>query len=74
MHKLDQPSWKKKHHNEAKDTMYNFAPRLDADIITTKTNLDDAQTRLKHKWVIEDMQTEADLQTRHHHHHHHQPR
>jgi len=46
---------KKKHHNVAKDTLYNFAPMLDVDIRTSQKNLDDAQTKLNHKWVIEDV-------------------
>ena len=33
---------RKKWHNEAKDILYNFAPQLDRDIITSKKNLDDA--------------------------------
>jgi hypothetical protein len=39
---------KKKWHNAAKDTMYNFAPRLDIDIITSKKNLADSETKLNH--------------------------
>ena len=45
-------------HNDAKDTEYNFEPRLDRDIIVSKKNLDDTEKRLKHKWVIDDLQTE----------------
>jgi len=33
---------KKKHHNVAKDTLYNFAPIVDAEIRTSQKNLDDA--------------------------------
>lgn len=46
---------KAKWHNVAKDTMYDFAPKLDADIRTTKKNLADSETNLGHKWVIEDV-------------------
>ena len=44
---------KAKWHNPAKDTDYNFAPKLDGDMISTAKNLEDAQTNLNHKWVIE---------------------
>ena len=47
---------KAKWHNKAKDTDYDFAPKLDGDMITTAKNLDNAQTTLKHKWVIDDLQ------------------
>jgi len=50
---------RKKWHNDAKDTMYNFAPTLDHDIITSKKNLEDAQVKLAHKWVIEDLMLES---------------
>ena len=43
---------KAKWHNVAKDTDYNFAPKLDADIIYTNKNLDDAQNKLNHKWLL----------------------
>merc|ERR1712227_232324 len=52
---------KAKWHNPAKDTDYNFAPKLDADMITTKKTLGDAETSLGHKWVIDDVQLESDL-------------
>ena len=52
---------KAERHNEAKDTMYDYDPALDGDMITTKKNLVDTQKVLKHKWVIEDLQSEADL-------------
>lgn len=45
---------KAKWHNVAKDTLYDFAPKLDGDMLTTKKNLGDSQTRLGHKWVIEE--------------------
>jgi len=54
---------RKKWHNVAKDTMYNFAPTLDRDIITSKKNLEDSQTKLNHKWVIEDLQTDQQVNT-----------
>ncbi len=44
---------KERWHNVAKDTLYNFAPRLDNDMIASKKNLADAETNLKHKWVFE---------------------
>jgi hypothetical protein len=46
---------KAKWHNDAKDTMYNFAPRLDSDMIATKKHLADTEGKLNHKWVIEDV-------------------
>jgi len=36
---------KKKYHNVAKDTLYNFAPEYDSDIISTQKNLNDAEIR-----------------------------
>lgn len=56
--------------------MYNFAPKLDIDMITTHKNLADTETKQNHKWVIEDMQTEADMHAHHghRHHHHRQPK
>ena len=52
---------RKKWHNVAKDTMYNFAPALDRDIITSKKNLEDAQVKLAHKWVIEDLMLDSQM-------------
>jgi len=52
---------KAERHNVAKDTEYDYNPELDGDIITSKKNLADTQVVLKHKWVIEDLQSEADL-------------
>lgn len=54
---------RKKQQNETKDTMYNLAPTLDREIITSKKNLDDSQTKLNHKWVIEDLQTDQQVNT-----------
>lgn len=54
---------RKKWHNIAKDTEYNFAPRLDSDMIATKKHLDDSQTKLNHKWVIEDLQLDAQTES-----------
>ena len=48
------PESKAKWHNVAKDTLYDFAPKLTGDMLTTAKNLQDAQTRLGHKWVIEE--------------------
>jgi hypothetical protein len=45
---------KAKWHNVAKDTLYDFAPKLTGDMITTAKNLQDSQTKLGHKWVIEE--------------------
>lgn len=41
--------------------MYDYSPKLDLDMINTKKNLGDSEKILKHKWVIEDLATEADL-------------
>ena len=50
---------KAKWHNEAKDTLYDFAPKIDADIRATQKHLADTELRLGHKWVIEDTPEEA---------------
>jgi len=52
---------KAKWKNPAKDVDYNFAPKLDLDMITTKKNLGDAETSVGHKWVIDDVQLDSDL-------------
>ena len=64
-HKLDLGSEKSKAKwkNPAKDVDYNFAPKLDADVRTTQKNLGDAEQTLGHKWVIDDLQTEADVKS-----------
>jgi len=54
------PESKAKWHNVAKDVDYNFAPKLDEDIVHTQAHLGDSETRLKHKWVIEDLQLDAE--------------
>jgi hypothetical protein len=51
-HKFDFPNSKWK--NPAKDTDYNFRMALDEDMISTAKNLEDAQTNVGHKWVIDD--------------------
>ena len=53
-HKLDLGSEKSKAKwkNPAKKVDYNFAPKLEGDMISTAKNLEDAQTSLGHKWVI----------------------
>ena len=53
-HKLEMgtEASKAKWHNVAKDTDYNFAPKLDGDVITTHKNLADAQVTLGHKWLL----------------------
>jgi hypothetical protein len=48
------PESQAKWHNVAKDTMYNFAPALDEDMIATDKHLTLSQDMLGHKWVIED--------------------
>merc|ERR1719515_425396 len=45
---------KAKWKNPAKDTDYNFKPKLDGDVISTQKNLADAESNLGHKWVIDD--------------------
>jgi TfoX/Sxy family transcriptional regulator of competence genes len=52
---------KAKWHNVAKDTDYNFAPKLDQDMVITAKNLADSQTNLGHKWVIDDLQLDSDV-------------
>jgi hypothetical protein len=54
-HKLEMGTEKSKAkwHNVAKDTDYNFAPKLDADVRTTQKNLGDAESTLGHRWVID---------------------
>ena len=54
------PESKAKWHNVAKDTQYNFAPDLDHEIVSTQKHLGDTETKLQHKWVIEDVQLESD--------------
>lgn len=44
---------KAKWKNPAKDVDYNFDPALDGDVISTLKNLNDAQSNLGHKWVID---------------------
>merc|ERR1712031_51055 len=43
---------KAKWHNPAKDVDYNFAPKLDGDIITTNKNLADTEKNLNHHWAL----------------------
>lgn len=54
-HKLEMGTEKSKAkwHNVAKDTDYNFAPKLDADMIHTAKHLGDAESSLGHRWVID---------------------
>jgi hypothetical protein len=54
---------KAKWHNVAKDTDYNFAPKLDQDMVITAKNLADSQTNLGHKWVIDDLQIGSQMNT-----------
>ena len=53
---------KAKWKNPAKDTDYNFAPKLDGDMISTAKNLADSETNLGHKWVIDDVQLDSQLE------------
>ena len=41
---------RKRWHNKAKDTLYNFHPEFDKDIQSSLKNLQDAETKLNHKW------------------------
>ena len=43
---------KAKWHNVAKDVDYNFAPKLDGDVITTHKNLADTEANLGHHWAL----------------------
>ena len=43
---------KAKWHNVAKDTDYNFAPKLDEDILASDKHLADAERRLQHHWEL----------------------
>lgn len=47
--------------NHAKKVDYNFRPALDGDVISTQKNLADAEDTLGHKWVINDVQLDADI-------------
>jgi len=62
-HKLEMgtDASKAKWHNVAKDTDYNFRPKLDGDMISTAKHLGDAENTLGHKWVIDDLQIESDV-------------
>jgi hypothetical protein len=55
------PESKAKWHNVAKDTMYNYAPSLDKDIVDTQSHLGGAEASRQHKWVIEDVQAAQDM-------------
>merc|ERR1712147_611322 len=64
-HKLEMgtEASKAKWHNPAKDTDYNFRPKLDGDMISTAKHLGDAENSLGHKWVIDDLQINSDVKT-----------
>jgi len=56
-------------HNPAKDVDYNFAPKLDGDIITTNKNLADTETNLGHHWALavqldSDIKADAELEAK----------
>lgn len=55
------PESKAKWHNVAKDTMYNFAPDLDKDIVDTQSHLGIAEGIRQHKWNIANVQLDAEL-------------
>ena len=44
---------KKKWHNDAKDTEYDFQPLVDNDIRDSLKNLADTEKKQNHKWVID---------------------
>jgi len=46
------PYTKAKWHNLAKDTLYNFKPKLDEDIKATANSLRIAENQLGHKWGL----------------------
>lgn len=48
------PESRAKWHNVAKDTLYNYAPDLDEDMVNTADHLVKAQDFLGHNWVIPD--------------------
>ena len=52
---------KAKWHNVAKDTNYDFAPALDGDMIATAKHLSDTEGKLSHKWVIDDLQVDNEV-------------
>merc|ERR1719230_278963 len=59
---------KAKWHNPAKDVDYNFAPKLDGDIITTNKNLADTEKNLNHHWALavqldSDMKVDSELES-----------
>jgi len=43
---------KDKYSNPAKKTMYNFAPKLDGDILDSHANLSATETKLDHKYTL----------------------
>ena len=45
------PESKAKWHNVAKDTLYDYHPSLDKDVITTNKNIDEAEDRLGFQMV-----------------------
>jgi len=51
---------KAKWHNVAKDTLYDFDPTLDEDILTSHKNVADAEKNLDHVWNIEAVQLGSD--------------
>ena len=43
---------KKKFHNEAKDALYDFDPKLSHEIVVSKANLEEAEDKLKKKFEL----------------------
>jgi hypothetical protein len=41
----------KKYHNVAKDTLYDFAPKLDPEIVDAQNNIRNTERKLNHFWV-----------------------
>ena len=50
--KWDWDSDKYKGYYKAADTMYNFAPKLDGEIITSQKNLKDTEATLEHPYEL----------------------
>jgi hypothetical protein len=46
------PESRAKYHNKAKDTEYDYNPKLDKDVITTQSNLVNAQETLGKTFAV----------------------
>lgn len=51
---------KEKWSNPAKKVDYDFAPKLDDNIVTSQKNLSDSETKLNHKYKLSLVQLESD--------------